>query len=196
MVVSSSSNATDPGRLVVICGCMFAGKTGRLIACLEAAATAGRRVVACKHALDDRYDPRDLVTHDRRRLRATPVRDAAEIRQQVADADVVGIDEAHFFGRRLVAAVAALRGAGRLVYVVGLEFDAWGRPFPPLPELQAIADEVERLRAPCSVCGAPAPYSQRMVPVTDEHMVGGPAEYEPRCERHFEPLTVPAPAYE
>ena len=53
------------GRLVVICGCMFAGKTTRLIELLRTAAAAGRRVLAVKHADDTRYDPTRLATHGR-----------------------------------------------------------------------------------------------------------------------------------
>ena len=105
------------------------------------------------------------------------------------------MDEGHFFGRGLVATCEQLVARGARVIVVGLTNDAWGRPFPPFPELSAFAAEVVELRAPCRVCGRPAPYSQRMVPVTDEFMVGGLEDYEPRCKVHFEPLPPPAPPY-
>jgi thymidine kinase len=194
------SETTPPdaarGRIVVLCGCMFAGKTTRLIERLEAAA-ATRRILAVKHALDRRYDPSQLATHDARRLAARAVRDGGAIEQLVATEgpDVVGIDEAHFFGRPLAATCARLAAAGCGVIVAGLDHDAWGQDFPPFPELLKLADEVETLRAPCTVCGAPSPYSQRMVPVTDPTMVGGTGEYEPRCPAHFRPLPGPAPEY-
>jgi len=183
------------GRLVVICGCMFAGKTTRLIELLRTAAAAGRRVLAVKHADDTRYDPTRLATHDGRSFAARPLRDAGEILTLAANCDVVGVDEAHFFGRGLTAVCVELVRLGRDVVVVGLEHDAWGRPFPPLPDLVARAADVEVCTAPCTVCGRPARFTQRMVPVTSLTMVGGPGEYEPRCERCFVSLPPPAPDY-
>lgn len=183
------------GRIEVICGCMFAGKTARLIERLEAARQAGRTVRAFKHALDARYDAGHLATHDGRRFDALVTADADEIVRHGATADVVGIDEAQFFGRPLVGACVTLRGQGRQVIVVGIDHDAWGQEFVPLPQLKRLADHVEVLCVPCTRCGAPARFSQRMVPVKNADMVGGPAEYEPRCARCFQPLPPPAPRY-
>jgi thymidine kinase len=194
--MSAEFQQQRPGRLVVICGCMFAGKTGRLIAHLQAAQTAGRRVVACKHRLDRRYDPTLLITHDGRRFPAVAVASAGQILREAGPAEVLGIDEAQFFGRELVGVCGEFRAAGGTAIVAGIDHDAWGQPFPPLPELTDLADEVERMEAPCTVCGRPAPYSQRMVPVVAGQMVGGPGEYEPRCADHFQPLPPPAPVYE
>jgi thymidine kinase len=189
---ASSSNAR--GRIVVICGCMFSGKTARLIDRLQAAESAGKRVAAFKHALDRRYDADHLRTHDGRSFQARAVPDVAEI--EATDAEVVGVDEAQFFGRGLIAACRSLAACGREVVVSGIDHDAWGQPFPPLPELKAVAADVEWLAAPCAKCGRPSPYSQRVVPVRDGNMVGGPESYEPRCRDCFTPLPAPAPVYE
>jgi len=190
-----NEGSATQGAIEVICGCMFAGKTALLIKELVAAADAGLRVKAAKHALDDRYDATNLATHDQRRLPAKAVRSAEELLDLAADADVLGIDEAHFFGRGLTAVCEQLRAQGKRVLVVGLANDAWGRPFPPVPQLREIADGVRVLEVPCAKCGQPAHYSQRMVPVTDPMMVGGPGDYEPRCQACFEALPGPAPAY-
>ncbi len=184
------------GQVVVICGCMFAGKTARLIERLDAARRAGRRVVACKHRLDARYDCDRLVTHDGRDFPALAVADAAEILTHVSDAETVGIDEAQFFGRRLADFCVAMAQSGKHVVVAGIDHDTWGQPFPPLPQLKAVADLVEQRYAPCGVCGRPAEFHQRMVPVIDGQLVGGPHEYQPRCAEHFTPLPPPAPTYE
>jgi thymidine kinase len=193
--LSEKPKQHSPGRIEVICGCMFVGKTARLIERLDEARAAGRRVIAFKHAYDDRYDPGYLATHDDKRFPAITVPDAAQILAQYAGAEVVGIDEAQFFGRDLVDVCRAIMARGQHVLVVGIDHDAWGRPFPPLPQLKDMADDVELRHTPCTVCGRPARYSQRMVPVTDERMVGGPEAYEPRCAACFRPLPPPAPEY-
>ena len=182
--------------MIVICGCMFSGKTGRLIELLEAERERGRRVVACKHQLDARYDATRLATHDGRSLTAVAAADATQVLVRAAGADVVGIDEAQFFGRPLVAVCQTLARAGKTVIVAGIDHDTWGQPFPPLPELKALADEVEQRYAPCADCGAPAEFHQRMVPVIGGNLVGGPNEFAPRCAAHFTPLPPPAPVYE
>lgn len=168
-----------PGRLVVIRGCMFAGKTARLIALLVAAERAGRRVAAFKHARDCRYARDGLVTHDGRTHPALALVDtqAARAAATAAVADVIGVDEAQFFWPPLAPLCAEWRAAGRLVLVAGIHHDAWGREFPPLPALAAAADEVDTLAAPCTVCGAPAEFTQRMTPVVDGNLIGGAGDF-------------------
>lgn len=181
--------------LTVFCGCMFAGKTTRLIERLSAAEQASRRVLAIKHAVDTRYDDTKLMTHDKRGYAGLAIEDPTQILKAAADFEVIGIDEVHFYGRSLVPIVQELINDGKDVLLAGLHHDAWGQDFPPLPELREIADQVEVWTAPCTVCGAPSEYTQRMVPVGDPTMVGGFGEYEPRCKAHFEPLATPRPIY-
>ncbi len=184
-----------PGRLVVIRGCMFAGKTARLIALLAAVERAGRRIVALKHVCDTRYAPDRLATHDGRTYPAHAVTDVDAAADAAANADVIGLDEAQFFGPPLAGVCRGWRAGGRLVIVAGIHHDAWGRDFPPLPALAAEADDVETLAAPCGVCGAPAEFTQRMTPVVGGHLIGGVGDFEPRCAAHFRPLPPPAPRY-
>ena len=179
------------GRLEVIHGSMFAGKTECMIARLRRHEGQGRTVRAFKHAIDARYDPDHLVTHRGDHFQAQRVPHAAAILEVCADADVVAIDEGHFFKQELVAVVEKLRARGATVLVAGITYDAWGRAFEPLPELIALADEEILCRAPCRICGQAAPFTQRLVPVNTEHMVGGVGEYEPRCAEHFTPLAGP-----
>lgn len=176
------------GRLTAVYGCMFAGKTSRLIALLEQAAASGRRVAAFKHALDARYHATRLVTHDGRGFEAQPIAAAHELLDRSAGAQTVGVDEAQFFGPALTPVCEALLAAGVDVVVAGINFNAWGEPFPPLDRLVAIADERDERLAPCARCGRSAMYSQRVTPIVGGDMVGGLADYEPRCRACFVPL--------
>ena len=65
-----------------------------------------------------------------------------------------------------------------------------------MPQLAEMADQVHCLYTACRVCGGQARYSQRMVPVDSNLMVGGAGLYEPRCLRCFEPLTSLPPEQE
>lgn len=170
---------------------MFSGKTEWLIHRLRREQAAGRRVRAFKHAVDVRYDAEHLITHTDERFPATRAADADALLELAGDAEVVGIDEGQFFGGALVRVVRELAARGVTVLVAGITHDAWGRQFEPIPQLAALADEQFLRQAPCAVCGRASPFTQRMVPVRDGQMVGGPEEYEPRCVEHFEPLPGP-----
>ena len=50
----------------------------------------------------------------------------------------------------------SLASGGRSVLVSGLDQDFLGRPFNAMPTLLALADEVTKLTAICTVCGAEA----------------------------------------
>jgi thymidine kinase len=174
------------GRLEVVCGPMFAGKSTRLLARCAELAAAGLAVQAFKPARDDRYDgARHIVTHDGRRLEARPVVEAAEV--LAADAPAVLIDEVHFFGDAIVEPCMRLVQSGRVVIVAGVDRDHRGRPFAPFPALLCEADRVDKLHATCARCGGAACHSQRLVDSDAHIVVGGPEAYEPRCRSCFRP---------
>jgi thymidine kinase len=182
------------GQLEVVHGSMFGGKTEYMIARLRAAVSDGLRVRAFKHAIDNRYDANHIVTHRRDAFEAQQVPSADAILEQVGDAELVAIDEGHFFKMALVPVVETLLRKDVSVIVAGISNDAWGRPFEPMPQLAEIADHVVVKHAPCRVCGRPAAYTQRMTSVNSIHMVGGLDDYEPRCREHFTPLSIPPEA--
>ncbi len=187
------------GRLEVITGCMFSGKTEELLRRVERARIAKKRVVIFKPELDTRYDPQAVVTHYGRSLpcfRVPPDLTLAMLisafKPEVGPADVVAFDEANFFGPGFPQVCEGLVGQGKRVIVAGLDLNFRAEPFGPMPQLMALADEVVKLAAVCSVCGAPATRSQRLVngqPATSgpEVLIGGLESYEPRCREHFVP---------
>lgn len=81
----------------VISGCMFSGKTSRLLWYLKRAQIADRKVILFKPKLDNRYSETDVVTHDNNRLASIVIEDPEHILAAAADYEVVGIDEIHFF---------------------------------------------------------------------------------------------------
>lgn len=180
------------GWIEAICGPMFSGKSEELIRRLRRAELARRRVQVFKPALDTRYSAREIVTHNDVRMTAQPVDSAEDILTQIeADTEVVGIDEAHFFGGGLVGVADRLANLGKQVIVAGLDTDFLGRPFPPMPELLAIAESITKTLAVCTICGAPAKHTQRLTASQELIVVGTPGAYEARCRRCFEPGVPP-----
>lgn len=174
------------GWIEVICGPMFSGKSEELIRRLRRCEIAKCRVLVFKPALDTRYSEDEIVTHCNARIAATPVESAREIFALAGtESHVIGIDEAHFFGHELVSVADQLAYAGKRVIVAGLDTDFRGRPFPPIPELLAIAESITKFLAICVRCGAPAKHSQRLSRSRDLILVGAADVYEPRCRRCF-----------
>lgn len=183
-------HAAFRGSVTVICGCMFSGKSKRLVEAISSARRAGKRVTAFKHAHDNRYAAAHIVTHDGERIDCVAVGEEKSLLRMGMQADVIAIDEAQFFSDEVVEVCRTLAANGRDVIVAGLDLDSWGQPFGPMPALQAIADHVVRTEATCARCGHPANRTQRLTPVVDQIMIGGAKMYEPRCESCF----VPPPA--
>ena len=169
------------GRIEVICGSMFSGKTEDLIRRLRRARIARQKVEIYKPSIDTRYSDADVVSHDSNAVPSTPVDSARSILLLASEAEVVGIDEAQFFDASLVEVCNELARGGKRVIVAGLDMDFRGEPFGPMPALCAVAEEVTKVHAICVRCGGLAYLSHRIV--NDEHRVllGEQQEYEPLC---------------
>jgi thymidine kinase len=175
------------GWIEVIAGGMFSGKSEELIRRLRRAKIARQKVQAFKPKVDDRFSKSEIVTHDQNRIDSIPVADVPQMIAQLdEDTQVIGIDEAQFLGEGLAELCVELANRGKRVIVAGLDMDFRGRPFEPIPQLLAMAEEITKTHAVCLICGAPAAYSQRLVEGEERVLVGAGSIYEPRCRDHFE----------
>ncbi|HEU5299005.1 MAG TPA: thymidine kinase [bacterium] len=179
------------GRIEVICGSMFSGKSEELIRRVRRAQIARQRVQVFKPALDDRYARRQVASHDGAHVEALPVRASREILEHLEQGTtVVAVDEAQFLDAEIVEVAEALAERGIRVIVAGLDMDFRGEPFGAMPRILALAETVDKLQAICMVCGAPASRTQRLVngrpaqygdPVIQ---IGAQEAYEARCREH------------
>lgn len=184
-VMTMSEKQAGQGRVELICGCMFSGKSEYLIRRATEAQKEGMTVAAFKHAADDRYSTNLIVSHSGLKLEAIAVKAASRISELVGQARIVIIDEAQFFENDLADLCRQLARRGCDVIVAGLDRDSWGLPFGPMPRIEHVADLVTRTTTFCSCCGAKAEYTQRLAPIDDQRMIGGSESYEPRCSRCF-----------
>jgi thymidine kinase len=176
------------GWVEVICGPMFSGKTEELIRRLRRAEIARQHVQIFKPCVDERYSDDHIVSHSDLKIRSVSVRDVADFESRLDPrAEVIGIDEAQFFGMDLVGSVVRLADEGKRVIVAGLDTDYLGRPFHPIPELLAVADEITKTLAICMQCGNPAKHTQRLVASEELVFVGAAGLYEARCRHCFDP---------
>ena len=176
------------GWIEVVCGPMFSGKSEELIRRLRRAEIARQRVQIFKPIIDQRYASDHIVSHSDLRIHSDCVSTAAEVQAKLEPrTEVIGIDEAQFLGEALVELVVRLADMGKRIVIAGLDTDYLGRPFHPMPELLAVADEITKTLAICMQCGNPAKHTQRLIANEDLIVVGAEGMYEARCRRCFEP---------
>lgn len=173
------------GSIEVICGSMFSGKTEELIRRLKRAKLAKLRVEIFKPGVDKRYDEEHVVSHDSNKILSTPVESASQIYFLVENVDVVGIDEAQFFDDEIVQVCADLAERGIRVIVAGLDMDFKGKPFGPMPNLLAIADDVTKVHAICMDCGRLAQFSHRIAHDEKLVLLGELDSYQPLCRECY-----------
>lgn len=177
------------GWIEVVCGPMFSGKSEELIRRLRRAEIARQRVQIFKPIIDQRYSSDHIVSHSDLRIHSDSVATAAEVQAKLdLRTEVIGIDEAQFLGEAVVELVVRLADMGKRIVIAGLDTDYLGRPFHPMPELLAVADEITKTLAICMQCGNPAKHTQRLIASQDLIVVGAEGMYEARCRRCFEPM--------
>lgn len=177
-----SENHKTAGCIEVICGSMFSGKTEELIRRLKRARFANQKIAIFKPAVDIRYSEDEVVSHDLHSLSSTPVDKAEKILTLApADIQVVGIDEAQFFGPEIVDVCQILANRGVRVIVAGLDTDFLGKPFGAMPALMAVAEDVQKVHAICVKCGNLANLSHRLSKSEDLVLLGEKDVYEPLC---------------
>lgn len=185
------SPAMSPGRIEVITGPMFSGKSEELIRRLKRAQIAKRRVICFKPDLDLRYHRTAIASHGSQTLDAYTVANVQEMKAAlfpvIEEVEVIGVDEAQFFQPSLVQLSLDLAHLGKRVILAGLDTTFAGDPFPPIPDLLAVADEVVKLSAVCMQCGAPAVHTQRLGASQSLVLVGSAGIYEARCRACFRP---------
>jgi thymidine kinase len=179
------------GRVEVICGSMFSGKTEELIRRVRRAIIAKQKTQVFKPAIDTRYSIQRVTSHNGQGFEALSVMGSESIRAALEDdTTVVAIDEAQFFDSGIEQLVEELAQRGVRVIIAGLDMDFRGEPFGSMPALLCRADEVQKLHAICMVCGEDASRTQRLVngqPAQYDDpiiMVGAAEAYEARCREH------------
>lgn len=181
------------GRLEVITGPMFCGKTDELLRRLRRASIAKQNIQVFKPGFDIRYGSEKVTSHAGNEYEAYPVENITEIPVLLLDdVTVVAIDEAQFFREGIIPVVQDLVDRGIRVIVAGLDMDFRGVPFGQMPQLLALAEIVDKLHAICMVCGEEATRTQRLVdgePAYREDpiiIVGASEMYEARCRIHHQ----------
>lgn len=165
---------------------MFSGKTEELIRRLKRAQFANQKIAVFKPVVDNRYSDVDVVSHDLHSVTSKPISSPTEMLELADDVQVVGIDEAQFFDNSLVEVCKTLANVRKIrVIIAGLDTDYLGVPFGPMPQLMAIAEDVQKVHAICVKCGSLANHSHRLTKSKELVVLGEKDSYEPLCRECY-----------
>lgn len=183
--------------LKVITGPMFSGKTEELIRVLRRSDLAGKKIIVVKPMIDVRTEneiasrrtssgqSKDFAKSEV--FPAQPISSAQELGDVIRKEQptILAIDEVQFFEPWLIDFLSDLMSRTRdtdlMVLAAGLDMDAWGKPFGVMPQIMAMADEVQKETAICFRCKAPAMFTQKLVSSDQQVEVGDFEIYEARC---------------
>ena len=184
-----SDSYLGEGRLEVICGPMFSGKTEELLRRVRRSLIAKLPTLLVKPATDTRYAVGDVVSHDKTAMPSVVVENSSDI-LDVLEVDgrqalVVAIDEAQFFSDDLAGVCNELANRGLRVIVAGLDLDFTGKPFGSMPDLLALAEEVTKLHAVCVETGRQAHFSHKIAGSDETVELGEKDKYIPLARHAF-----------
>jgi len=194
------------GTLELIIGPMFSGKSTQLNEILTEFADNDLNVLKINHVNDVRPDLYGTIetgsTHNssfRSLTEKITCCTLASLTEAEVDAfHVIGIDEGQFFPD-LYDVVQDWVNRGYHVRVAGLDGDSKMQPFGQILSLIPLSDSVTKKHARCFTCltdlkkngfkgnimAIQAAFTRRIVPDSDQVLIGGAKEYIPVCRYHF-----------
>ena len=181
------------GKLELILGPMFSGKSTELIRQISRYKIAGRKVLTITHSSDNRYGEKIISSHNGNQIKP----DYALRNLEMLDnydhyiyADIIFIEEGQFFPDIYDFCKKATDIDNKIVIVSALDGDFQREPFPEISRLYPISDKITKLNAICLRCAkeniqSDALFSLRTVNSMDKHFVGGKNAYEAVCRYHY-----------
>lgn len=181
---------SNVGRIELIIGCMYSGKTSEMMRRIQMYKTLNIPIAIYTHSSDTRYaESGNICTHNRMCIAAYPVTNLMNIRnlEEYKKAKVVFIEEAQFFADLFHTVLECVDIDKKIVIVSGLDGDFQMKPFEQMVKLIPCAETVTKLNALCKICGdgTPASFSKRIVFSQERELVGSDGVYEAVCRKHY-----------
>lgn len=175
------------GKIHVICGPMWGGKSTEAVRLIRRYQSVSKSVLAINHINDTRYGTRSINTHDMDRVDCVQVAGLGEISaESIVSCDVIVIEEAHFFAGLERFVCNAADAHDKDVYVIGLDGSAKRERLGEVCDVIRHADSVSKLLALCRVCGDDAPFTGAYTDIPDDGVLpGGEETYLPLCRKHW-----------
>ena len=172
------------GRIELVVGPMFAGKTTEMLRRVDRAELAHRRCCVMKYSRDTRYSQDKVSTHDLKMRTAIPCCELLPCLSICRQYEVIGVDEGQFFPD-VVEFAESLANSGKTVIVAALDGDFRRKPFGHVLDLISRCESITKLSAVCTETGGEACYTQRTTALQEVEIIGGSEMYRAACRTSY-----------
>ena len=165
------------GRVELIIGPMFAGKTTEMLRRIDRAELGRSRCIIMKYAKESDFEQGTVNTHDSYSHEAIECNSLMSHIQECLTYDTIGIDEGHFFND-LNSFCETLANAGKRVIVAALDGTYLRKPFKNVLKLISNCESILKLTAVCTETGNDASFTKRIINSHESRLVGGTETYQ------------------
>lgn len=166
-------------RIEIILGPMFSGKSTEILRRTTRYSAIGKNVIHINHIFDTRTDDY-IQTHNGKKEKAIKLEKLCDLLslEEYQLADVIGVDEAQFFGD-LIEFIQRMEKDNKILIIGGLDGDFQRKPFGQILYAIPYADEVIKLTAMDMISkdGTPAIFSKRIIMDNSQVSVGASDKY-------------------
>ena len=177
------------GLINVFTGPMKCGKTSKLISIYQdLAETTNYKCMMFKPCIDDRFASNKVVSRDGESVVCVTINNLYDLISYRDLVDIFFIDEFQFIeGTDLHLILNSFIDEGKKFYIAGLNLTSDRKPFGNMPQLLALADEVEYMTAICDNCKNPNAIYTYYKGKKDDILIGD-KEYKALCHKCFKEM--------
>jgi thymidine kinase len=178
------------GRLELIIGNMFSGKSTELIRRINREKSINKKILVINYISDNRYSSNSIATHDNTKVLSLKLENLSQISiDMINNFDSFFIDEGQFFSDLYNVVVKLVDTYDKHVVISGLDGDFARNTFGQIISLIPICDKIDKLTAYCNTCknGTPAPFTKKCNGNNNDAVIdiGGIEKYIPVCRKHY-----------
>lgn len=165
-------------------GCMFAGKTTKLIEHYNILKN-NNKVCVVNYFHDTRYDTELLSTHDNKKINCHRLKTLTELMTTTyLSHDVFLINEGQFFVDLYDIVLELCEEHNKDVYIYGLDGDFKRNPFGDICHLLPLCTSVTKLYANCKKCNGIACFTHRITNRKEQCIIDSDS-YIPVCRKCY-----------
>jgi thymidine kinase len=176
------------GKLELIIGNMFSGKTSELIRRINREKSINKKILSVNFIKDNRYSSNSIASHDNLKISCLKLEKLEDLLKFQEGYDSFFIDEGQFFTDLYPIVKTLVDTHKKHVVVSGLDGDSNRNVFGDIIKLIPICDTVMKLKAYCNKCnnGTSGPFTKKIKNTNSEVVdIGGTDKYIPVCRFHY-----------
>lgn len=179
-----------PGKLNIIVGPMFSGKTTKLISQYNKNKLNNIPTMVINYAEDNRYSDSALSSHDMVEIPCLKLTKLSEIyihlnkfitTPSAVNIRYILINEGQFFSDLYNVIYDILSINNVIIIVSGLDGDYEMKKFGHILDIIPLANHIEKLHATCYNCGDNAYFTMRTTDEKKQKIIGASDIYSPTC---------------